>query len=319
MINDTSIIWQPDYQQENYRQENSNLEMSLITTDNYMPVLPNAIKEGNAICFFLCFYYMIKLFFTLSQYLKIEQPLFNILILVMGLHDVINILHYLIIGILAQYVVSIDFHSINRQFNLLSLSSSITQTIIQEFISYYRPVNGLLIIDIIEQKSFYVNCAIIKLLYYFVSLYTLIIMFFITTTTTDTPILIQIYIFLLISYWFLPILMCFVWPFIMLWFIVLRRELNFQQNRNIIIKFYDELQNITFRKLKEQRPSMQQNDCPICYQIINESQSVIQLPCHKEHYFHADCCRQWLGRDPRCPLCRYGMEQSKEIALFEFI
>ncbi|CAD8125543.1 unnamed protein product [Paramecium sonneborni] len=316
MLNEASIFWNSDNQSDIFRPENSYLELSLIISDNYIPILPRAIKEGNVLCLILCFYYLIKLFVTLSQYQEIEEPLFSILILIMGLHDVINILHYLIIGILTQYIGSIDVQNFHRQLNLLSLNSSITQIIIQEFISYYRPVNGLLIIDIIEQKSFCFNCTIIKLLHYFISVYTLIIMLFITT---ETPILIQIYIILLIIYWFIPILMCFVWPFVMLWFIVLRQELYYQQNRNIIIRFYDQLQNIKFRKLKEQRPSMQQNDCPICYEQINESHSVIQLPCHKEHYFHADCCRQWLGRDPRCPLCRYGLEQPKEVALLEFI
>ncbi|CAD8144074.1 unnamed protein product [Paramecium pentaurelia] len=72
--------------------------------------------------------------------------------------------------------------------------------------------------------------------------------------------------------------------------------------RNMIISFYDQLQIIKFRILKEKHTSFQQNDCPICYQQINESHSVIQMPCHQEHYFHAECCRQWLERDPNFPL-----------------
>ncbi|CAD8083285.1 unnamed protein product [Paramecium primaurelia] len=315
MINEANFFWNQDYT-VNFGSEHSYLDERLIITDDYMPMLPRAIKEGNALCLFLCFYYLIKLFITLSQYQQIDEPLFSILILVMGFHDVINILHYLIIGILTQYIGGIDIQNFNRQLNLLSLNSSITQILIQEFISYYRPVNGLLIIDIIEQKSFYFNCITIKLLYYFISVYTFIIILFITT---DTPLLIQIYIILLIIYWLIPVLMCFIWPFVMLWFIVLRQELHYQQNRNLIIRFYDQLQKIKFKKLMEQRPSIQQNDCPICYQEINESHSIIQLPCHKEHYFHAECCKQWLGRDPRCPLCRYGLEQQKDVALLEFI
>ncbi|CAD8169815.1 unnamed protein product [Paramecium pentaurelia] len=315
MINEANFFWNQDYT-VNFGSEHSYLDERLIITDDYMPMLPRAIKEGNAFCLFLCFYYLIKLFITLSQYQQIDEPLFSILILVMGFHDVINILHYLIIGILTQYIGGIDIQNFNRQLNLLSLNSSITQILIQEFISYYRPVNGLLIIEIIEQKSFYFNCITIKLLYYFISVYTFIIMLFITT---DTPLLIQIYIILLIIYWLIPVLMCFIWPFVMLWFIVLRQELHYQQNRNLIIRFYDQLQKIKFKKLMEQRPSIQQNDCPICYQEINESHSIIQLPCHKEHYFHAECCKQWLGRDPRCPLCRYGLEQQKDVALLEFI
>ncbi|CAD8164369.1 unnamed protein product [Paramecium octaurelia] len=315
MINEVNFFWHQDHSL-NFGSDSSYLDDRLLITDNYLPILPSAIKEGNALCLFLCFYYLIKLFITLSQYQQIVEPLFSILILVMGLHDVINILHYLIIGILTQYIGSIDIQNYNRQLNLLSLNSSITQIIIQEFVSYYRPVNGLLVIDIIEQKSFYFNCITIKLLYYFISVYTLTTMLFITS---ETPLLIQFYLVLLILYWIIPVLMCFIWPFVMLWFIVIRQELHYQQNRNLIIRFYDSLQNIKFRKLKEQRPSMQQNDCPICYQEINESHSVIQLPCHQEHYFHAECCKQWLGRDPRCPLCRYGLEQPKDVALLEFI
>ncbi|CAD8087891.1 unnamed protein product [Paramecium primaurelia] len=316
MINEANLFWNQDHQ-VNFGAENSYLDQTLIITENFMPMLPRAIKEGHALCWFLCFYYLIKLFFTLSQYQEIVEPTFSILILVMGLHDVINMLHYLIIGILTQYIGIIDVQNFNRQFNVLSLNSSITQIIIQEFVSYYRPVNGLLIIDIIEKKSFYFNCITIKLLHYFISVYTLVTIIFIST---DIPMLIQLYIVLLIIYWFIPVLMCFVWPFVMLWFIVLRQELNYQQNRNMIISFYDQLQNIKFRILKEKHPSLQQNDCPICYQQINESHSVIQMPCHQEHYFHAECCRQWLGRDPRCPLCRVGLEQQpKDVALLEFI
>ncbi|CAD8207247.1 unnamed protein product [Paramecium pentaurelia] len=257
-----------------------------------MPMLPRAIKEGHALCWFCCFYYLIKLFFTLFQYQEIVEPTFSILILVIGLHDVINMLHYL---------------NFNRQFNVLSLNFSITQIIIQEFVSYYGPMNGLLIIDIIEKKSIYFNCITIKLLHYFISVYTLVTIIFIST---DIPMFIQLYIVLLIIYWFIPVLLCFVLPFVMLWFIVLRQKLNYQQNRNIIINFYDQLQNIKFRILKEKHPSLQSNDCPICYQQINESRSVIQMPCHQEHYFHAECCRQWLGRDSCCSLCRVGLEQQ---------
>ncbi|CAD8157957.1 unnamed protein product [Paramecium octaurelia] len=300
----------------NFEADNLYLDQTFIINENPMPMLPRAIREARAICWILCIYYLIKLFVTLSYYQEIAEPTFNILILVMGLHDVINILHYLIIGILTQYISTIDVENFNRQFSLLSLNSSITQMIIQEFVSYYRLMNGLLVIDIIEKKSFYFNCITIKLLHYFISVYTLITILFIST---QIPILIQLYIVLLVTYWFIPVLICFVWPFLMLWFIVLRQELNYQQNRNMIISFYDQLQNIKFRILKEKHPSMQQNDCPICYQQINESHSVIQLPCHQEHYFHAECCRQWLGRDPRCPLCRYGLEKQKEAVPFEFI
>lgn len=65
MINETNFFWHSDYS-VNFESENSYLDVSLLITDNYIPMLPRAIKEGNALCLLLCFYYLIKLFITLS-------------------------------------------------------------------------------------------------------------------------------------------------------------------------------------------------------------------------------------------------------------
>ncbi|KAF1911443.1 hypothetical protein BDU57DRAFT_566175 [Ampelomyces quisqualis] len=64
--------------------------------------------------------------------------------------------------------------------------------------------------------------------------------------------------------------------------------------------FLDELERVPKKTLK---PT---DTCPICVNSFLEDQYplVVQLPCHKDHYFDLDCIRPWLKLNSTCPLDR---------------
>jgi hypothetical protein len=39
---------------------------------------------------------------------------------------------------------------------------------------------------------------------------------------------------------------------------------------------------------------------------------VVQLPCHKDHYFDLDCIRPWLKLNSTCPLDRKELLKKKQ-------
>ena len=43
-------------------------------------------------------------------------------------------------------------------------------------------------------------------------------------------------------------------------------------------------------------------ECVICSEFLR--QSVISLPCDRNHIFHSHCIEKWLILKPRCPICR---------------
>lgn len=50
-------------------------------------------------------------------------------------------------------------------------------------------------------------------------------------------------------------------------------------------------------------------ECAICFQLVKAD--AVALPCSKQScpsYFHRDCIRPWLERNPSCPLCRCSLE-----------
>lgn len=52
-------------------------------------------------------------------------------------------------------------------------------------------------------------------------------------------------------------------------------------------------------------------ECSICCEML-ESREVVALPCETRgcgSYFHAECIRPWLERNPSCPLCRDALPQ----------
>jgi hypothetical protein len=42
--------------------------------------------------------------------------------------------------------------------------------------------------------------------------------------------------------------------------------------------------------------------CSICLEEFTRGESVCELPC--KHIFHDACVREWLKREPTCPVCR---------------
>jgi hypothetical protein len=66
-----------------------------------------------------------------------------------------------------------------------------------------------------------------------------------------------------------------------------------------IVKLIDELFGINIPK-----PKM--SDCPICFEVINETQNVVITECR--HKFHATCLfRTTQSGVYRCPNCRGGL------------
>lgn len=49
------------------------------------------------------------------------------------------------------------------------------------------------------------------------------------------------------------------------------------------------------------------NECSICLTNFEMGEMLISLPCHQRHSFHANCIREWLQHDAKCPLCQKGI------------
>ncbi|KAF2642627.1 hypothetical protein P280DRAFT_395665 [Massarina eburnea CBS 473.64] len=72
--------------------------------------------------------------------------------------------------------------------------------------------------------------------------------------------------------------------------------------------FLDELERVPNKSLK---PT---DTCPICVNpfLEDEYPLVVQLPCHKDHYFDLDCIRPWLKLNSTCPLDRKELLKKKQ-------
>jgi hypothetical protein len=72
--------------------------------------------------------------------------------------------------------------------------------------------------------------------------------------------------------------------------------------------FLDELERVPKSALK---PT---DECPICVNPFLDDQYplVVQLPCHKDHYFDLDCIRPWLKLNSTCPLDRKELLKKKQ-------
>jgi hypothetical protein len=46
--------------------------------------------------------------------------------------------------------------------------------------------------------------------------------------------------------------------------------------------------------------------CPICFEILDDEQEALQLPC--SHLYHFHCILTWFRNNSSCPLCRYLIE-----------
>ncbi|KAJ4330838.1 hypothetical protein N0V87_009648 [Didymella glomerata] len=72
--------------------------------------------------------------------------------------------------------------------------------------------------------------------------------------------------------------------------------------------FLDELERVPNKSLK---PT---DTCPICVNPFLEDNYplVVQLPCHKDHFFDLDCIRPWLKLNSTCPLDRKELLKKKQ-------
>jgi len=50
---------------------------------------------------------------------------------------------------------------------------------------------------------------------------------------------------------------------------------------------------------------MTENDCPICYESINQTTGFCVLSC--SHSFHIKCLTQWTSDASTCPMCRHAL------------
>lgn len=69
-------------------------------------------------------------------------------------------------------------------------------------------------------------------------------------------------------------------------------------------------QNLLARSAKEK---LNAEECAICWENFISGQRLLLVEGCK-HIFHKDCLRQWVDKDPRCPLCRTYLEKNWETA-----
>lgn len=62
-------------------------------------------------------------------------------------------------------------------------------------------------------------------------------------------------------------------------------------------------------------------DCPVCIQPFEAGQLIVNLPCHVKHQVHKECFDSFIkffkdkNKEPRCPICRAKVEESKVVSL----
>jgi Ring finger domain len=54
----------------------------------------------------------------------------------------------------------------------------------------------------------------------------------------------------------------------------------------------------TYPKLEER------NTCSICLKKFEPTTKLVEFPCGNSHFFHIDCCFDWIKRRLNCPICR---------------
>ncbi|CAD8053099.1 unnamed protein product [Paramecium primaurelia] len=75
-----------------------------------------------------------------------------------------------------------------------------------------------------------------------------------------------------------------------------RKEQNLEKK-----KILKDLKEILYDQSKDH---MENTDCAICMQILQNQEKVIVLSCSEKHVFHTDCIVDWLKLNLNCPLCR---------------
>jgi len=62
--------------------------------------------------------------------------------------------------------------------------------------------------------------------------------------------------------------------------------------------------------------SLEENDCPICLEKINDKHTIILPKC--DHVLHSSCLFQYIEKTPsdvKCPLCRQHLLHKQEQVL----
>lgn len=52
------------------------------------------------------------------------------------------------------------------------------------------------------------------------------------------------------------------------------------------------------------RKYTEHEECVICLQTFDDTDTVTPLPCDKRHYFHSACIEEWSKSHSECPLCK---------------
>jgi hypothetical protein len=51
--------------------------------------------------------------------------------------------------------------------------------------------------------------------------------------------------------------------------------------------------------------------CSICFEIYTDDTVIVKLPCNLKHIYHPACIREWLKRNPECPLCKARVMEAE--------
>ncbi|CAD8072575.1 unnamed protein product [Paramecium primaurelia] len=269
------------------------------------------IKESNIICHSIITYQFIKLVLFLAYYQEtLESPLCNAAYLIF-IHDVITLLFYMILDALTFKFTYEELFKEDQILNIFELNHSLIFLILQEVFSSYRPLNGIVLLYKIQQKWFKYPLIIVRILYYFTSVYYLVQWL---NSSQENNLLIRQQLIELMILWFTTLTIMILIGIIIVINITLRKQIRFTFQNKLQQSISNQLTEIKFQEVIQSFQGQNIN-CPICYEQINEFDTIIQLPCHQKHLFHSKCCNQWLFQDLRCPLCRNELLCKKQYSI----
>ncbi|CAK68116.1 unnamed protein product (macronuclear) [Paramecium tetraurelia] len=263
------------------------------------------IKQSNYICHSICIYQIMKFVLFLACYQHtLASPLRNAIFFTF-MHDVITFLFYMILDALAnKFSYQELFKEEDQVLNIFELNHSLIFLTLQELLSFFRPMNGIVLLYKIQQKMFKYPLTIIRILYYFTSAYYFIQL---SNSPQEQSFLIMEQILELIISWVTTLIIMISIGVILVINITLGKQIGFRFQNRLQQSISNKFTEIKFQDLNQSIKACNL-DCPICYEQINDADTIIQLPCHQKHLFHSQCCKQWLFQDLRCPLCRNELE-----------
>ncbi|CAD8122903.1 unnamed protein product [Paramecium sonneborni] len=283
----------------------TNSEQRNLKNKSKMEIL---IKESNFICHSICTYQIIKSFLFLAYYqVVLNSPLHYATFLVFA-HDAITFFFYIILDALTfkfnyQLLLIED-----KVVNIFHLNHSLIYLAIQEVLSLFRPLNGIILLYQIQQKMLMYPLIIIRILHYGCSAYYL---FQFLQISQETCLLFQVQIIEIILHWIATLIITIIIGIVIIFNYYFGKQVHFKFQSRFLGTIIDDFNEM---KLRDVNSLLRATtiDCPICYQGINESDTVIQLPCHQTHLFHSQCCKQWLFQNLQCPICRNQIESKNK-------